>query len=181
MKHVLAALVFGVSTLALAQSAPADNPLDISKYKDISSASSLPTPASVTTLKTNAQALVTADKCADALPVLEAWAQQANWMANLVTAGLQPFYSSSANDRRSLDLKAYDVLTPMERMSNEYKDERNLASVMRAECLVKLNRPGEAAAVYARALDLISLTNRPMWLRATNGLYRLIGLSPINF
>ena len=170
-------LLAGQAGAQAAQDTPAStNPLDVTKYKDIAEGKVLPTPATVAALKAQAEALVAGDKCQEALPQLELWSTQANWLANLIAGGLEPFYSASSSARKDLSSATISVLAPYEREANSYKTQRNVATIMRAECLVKLNKPNEAAAVYLRALDLISASDTTSWSRATRGLYKLIGM-----
>lgn len=180
-----ALLIFGlVAVSATAQTAtpPTNtNPLDISQYKDIADGKALPTPQSVAAMQTQAEALVNAGKCQEAIPVLELWATQSNWLSNLITAGLDPFYSASYTNQKNVPSSTLNALAPYETQSNQYKMQRNLATVIKAECLVKLARPNEAAAVYARALDLINYSESALWNRATTGLYALIGVTPPKF
>lgn len=177
-KHLLLAFALTASAaLAQTNSTAESNPLDVSKFKDIAGGSTLPNPGSVAALKASAESLVGGGKCQEALPVLEKWATEANWIANLTAAGLEPFYSATSSKRNSVASATISVLARYEESANNYKKERNLATVMRAECLVKLNKANEAAAVYARALDLIDSEETVLWSRATKGLYKLIGLA----
>ncbi len=171
-------LVLGLllSASAVAQTtAPSTNPSDISNFKDIASGSSLPTVASVNALKTQAESLVSASKCTEALPVLAEWATQANVLSNLLIAGMEPYYSSTSSERNGVSLlPILEVIVPYEKLANDFKKDRNIATVMRAECLASTGKPNEAAAVFARALELISLSEKSTWNRAATGLYKLI-------
>lgn len=175
---MLAMLVGGVALAqAVTPTPPSTNPNDISKFKDIAEAKSLPTIQTVAASRQQAEALFNNGKCQEAVPALETWATQANWLSNLIASSLEPYYSASYDDRKKISYNTLDALIPFEKQSNQFKSDRNLATVMRAECLAKLGRNNEAVAVFARALDLISIDEGVLWKRAAQGLNALIGQS----
>lgn len=178
-KLILLALAVSAPAFAQtppAQTSPSTNPNDLSRYQDIARGQNLPSIQAVANTKARAEALLAQGNCAQALPVLEAWATQANWLSNLLAAGLEPFYRAPSDERRAVPRARLDQLIPVENAANNYRADRNRAMIARADCLVRLNRPNEAAAVYARALDLIPASDTAAWDQALKGLYTLIGV-----
>ena len=88
-----------------------------------------------------------------------------------MSSGLQPFYGASFDDRKGFNTSSLAVF---EERANGYKEKRNRAIVMQAECLVKLDQKEEAAAMFSSALGLITIDDREWWTRARLGLYTLI-------
>ena len=111
MKNVFSVALFACLSGGLAQQTPVDtNPLDLTKFKDIAAASSLPTVTSVKNARANAEKLFDSEQCnADALAE---WGKQANWLSNLMASGLEPFYSASSSDRKGVSGTTLDVLAP---------------------------------------------------------------------
>lgn len=165
---------------ALAQTEKSiENPLDISKYQSQIAEMGIPTDEAVRQIADKAQALFNEGDYEKALPVLQEWARKANWLANIVAAGLEPFYSASYDDRKNFPYQRISLLVPFENTANDLKTQRNHALIMQAECLVHLNRADEAMGIYMRVLDLIQVKDWDWWLRAANGLYKLVGIPSI--
>ena len=62
----------------------------------------LPTIDLVTYLKNQAIETFESGNYEEALPLLEEWAKQANWLANLISGGLEPYYSASYDNRKNI-------------------------------------------------------------------------------
>jgi tetratricopeptide (TPR) repeat protein len=175
-----AAVVVALATTAPAALAqePAD-PTDLGTYQRLVDEGLFPTVENVATAKRAAEAAVVAGNCSDAIPLLDAYIRMANWHSNLLFQGLRPFYSASNSAQteffRSQSQSERDRLIRHEQLVNDYRQDRNHAYVLKAECLVELDRPSEALATYAQALDLIGVEDGLWWNRAAQGLYTLLG------
>ncbi|NLM31082.1 MAG: hypothetical protein GX216_11815 [Methanomicrobiales archaeon] len=158
---------------------PDDNPFDVSVYQEEISALGVPTTKEVEDLAAKAKQLFESGNYEEALPALQEWARKANWLANIVSGALEPFYSASYDARKQFPYDKVKNLTPYESAANRLKLDRNHAMVMQAECLVKLDKPTEAVGIYLKALDLTDIEDWTWWTRALNGLYRIIGMPGI--
>lgn len=156
-----------------------DAPFDLSEYQSRIDELGIPTMASVKEIADQAQAAFANGQHEEAIPLLREWAKKANWLANLISGGLQPFYKGSYDDRKSFPLKRLSALSAYERMSNDLKAQRDHAMIMEAECCVALARSNEAVSLYMKALDLLDIDDWDWWLRATNGLYSVIGVDSV--
>lgn len=174
MNKILLCVALCLSS-ALAQRTDAlDNPTDISSYADLIKQGKLPTPTSVKAARAQATTLFEAKNCTDALPALDNWASQANWLANLLKSGLDPFYNATSTGKKSVNGPFLTELAVFEGQANAYKGERNLANVMKAECMIQRNQKLEAAALLAKTLNYIDVEDRELWDRARNDLFALI-------
>lgn len=135
----------------------------------------VPTVEALASLEEQARSLFGDGSCTgDAINILDDFAKKANAMGNTIAIGLEPFYDASLDDRRSFG--GTRDLIPFEELANDYKRKRNIAMVMRAECLAKAGDRETAISVYYRALQLIDIDNSEWWTRARTGLYVQVGV-----
>ncbi len=136
-----------------------------------------PTVAAVDELKAEALARFDAGDCENALPALESWAEQSNFLANLLRAGIRPFYRASSSDQRELSSALISQLVPIESAANARLSDRNLAWVMIAECHVQRGDNALALVFFNQALERLSVLGpeRDAWERARTGMFRIIG------
>lgn len=154
-----------------------DNPFNIRATSRKIDEHGIPTPAHVAELELQAKALLDTGDCEAAVPALEEYAKQANWLANIVAAGLEPFYRASYDDRKKVIRRpSARALTKYEDLANQYKQKRNRAMVMEAECLVEIRRREEAVGLLMNVLRLIPVDDDEWWTRARNELYNVIKL-----
>jgi hypothetical protein len=174
------ALVAPLTTVTYAQE-DTTSPEDLGKYQALVDSGVFPTAGNVERARLAALSAFDSGQCERALPLIDEWTRMANWHANLITAGLEPFYgalSSERNDwfgRQTAERRS--SLVELERSANRYRSQRNLGMVMRAECLAAVDLPLESLATFARALDLIGIDETELWMRAQTGLYELIELA----
>lgn len=171
---VVATLLFAPQGLAQEQT---EDPESLGRFQELVDEASFPTVESVARLHEQAEAAFESGDCEDAIPILEDWASAANWLANLISQGIDPGYRNI----RNLSLDQLKALTPREGQANSFKRERNHAMVMRAECLQAVGRDPEAVATFARVLELIDSDDMAWWTRAANGVYSYIGVDPLDF
>lgn len=156
-----------------------EDSLDLSQYQSKISELGLPTFDSVSELKNKAIQTFESGNYKEALPLLEEWAGQANWLANLITGGLKPFYSASYDDRKKFPSSNLAKLFVYETLANVLKTDRNHSLIMQAECLYYLGNKSDAVARYLKALELTHTNDWEWWVRAINGLYKIIGVPTI--
>ena len=160
-----------------AQTAPSvDDPFDLSATDAKVQELGVPTVQSVDQLERRATELYTSEKWNEAESALDEYAKQANWLSNLIAGGLQPYYDASYDDRESFPHARLLKLIPLESLGNQYKEKRNRAMVMRAECFVNLGQTEKAVSLLVGALDLIDIEDEKWWTRATDQLYSIIGV-----
>ena len=178
MKRILTWLLVGLSLVCMGLLGQGEeDPFDISGILEQIEEYGVPTCSSVAELEAKAMNLFTQGNYVAAMEALEAFAKHANWLANIIVAGLEPFYGASYDDRKSFPYYSRgDALIEFERRANEYKTKRNHAMVMQAECAVQLGVTTQAVAMFMKALDLIDIEDYEWWDRARDGLYALIEL-----
>ena len=171
----LAGSVFVTAAFAQAQppSKPAQNPFDLTAARELIGDRGLATVEEVASLETEAQTKFESGDFKLAVDALDRYARQANALANLIVRGLQPYYGASYDARKDFSGAR---LIPFEKLANDYKAKRNRAMVMQAECFVKLGDKQKASVTFFQALGLIDIDDVPLWERARNGLYALVGV-----
>ena len=162
-------LVFGQQKANLAKQS---DPFDLSSSRDKIGKFGLPTVGRVADLEKKAKVLYSAENWRDASTAMDRFAREANNLANLISAGLEPYYNASYDDKKGI--KGISTLAGYEKLANDYKAKRDRAMVMQAECLILIGQKEEAAALLLRVLDKISVDDREWWDRARDKLYTLI-------
>ena len=172
-------LTLAISILAFATAFSADepakkepDPFDVTALQKRMDEVGVPTPTTVQQLEAKATALAKDSKWQEAADAYSALAKNANWLANLIHAGIEPFYNASYDDRKSYSIKDSDL--KLEKQSNEYKNMRNQATVAQAECYIRLNDIKRAMPILVRSLELINVKDAELWARARKDLYSII-------
>jgi tetratricopeptide (TPR) repeat protein len=178
MGILVAAIVLG-STLTPAVAQVTETPFDLEEYKAQINELGVPTMSSVKAIKDQASAAFEDGQYEAAIPLLQQWARKANWLANIINAGLEPFYNASYDDTKNFPFDRITMLLVYETAANSLKRDRNHAMIMEAECLVALGRPDEAVSLYMKALDLVNVNDWDWWVRAANGLYAIVEVPPL--
>jgi tetratricopeptide (TPR) repeat protein len=176
---VLILIIFSVCGNLLAQENLSNEPFDLSEYEDEIKESGIPTPDEVESLKNSAMNLFNEGSYQEAEKALDQWAKSANWLANIVVSGLEPFYAASYDDRDSFPYSKVEKISSYEGLANDLKSQRNKAMVIRAEALSKLNNNEKAVQLYIKTLNIIDIDNWDLWIRAANGLYEIINVEKI--
>lgn len=174
LSFTIAAILF-ITGPGLGQDRAADP--DLSDYMQrLGLVSDLPTVASVATAKAAADMALNAG-CEAAIPALQAYAQQANHLSNLLTQSLAP-YSNAVGDAQSrIRATMGNELAPASRQANELRTGRDQAWVQIAECYIETNRPLEATAQLSIALDRLDGTNAQLYRRARDLMWQLVGFN----
>ena len=152
-----------------------DDPFDLSELTNRTSGLGISTIAQVTELEERGRELYNAGNCSEAVDVLDEFARRSNWLANIIREGLEPFYDAGRDERAEFD--NVRSLIPFEELANSYTRKRNIAMVMRAECLANLGDTEQALHLFFRALGLIDIENTEWWGKARSGLYEIVGVS----
>lgn len=134
----------------------------------------VPSPEEVDSLRERAYSLYKADSCSTAVPALQTHAEKANWLANVISKGLQPYYDASYDEQESMSVGRMTELAEYEKSSNELKRQRNRSYVLVAECERKIGNSNLAMVYYMSVLDLIDTDNQDLWDRARSGLYETV-------
>jgi len=149
----------------------ATDALDISAIQKRVEEAGIPTPQSVQQLQEKADTLTHDGKWQDAASAYEAYARAANWLANLIGAGLDPFYHASYDDRKNYSVRKGDI--ELENLSKSYREKRDEATVSQAECFVRMNDSRHAVPLLVKALELINIKDAQLWSRARKDLYSI--------
>lgn len=171
---LLCLMMLGSYSLVFAEDA-FDTSADTQQVEELG----IPTTASVNALKVKADNLWKEKKYAEAAEAYEVYAKQVNWLANLVSSGLDPFYNASSSDRKdyypSDTTMRTSSLAKYEREANDYKKERNRAIMNQGLCYYYLKDYESALPLLLKSLDLFSLDEVANWKTAMTALYDIIG------
>lgn len=171
----LSTLVLCASVALAQESAPQErerDPFDVSAAAKMTKELGVPTTSEVQALEQEAKRLYDSGNCKAAEVALDKFARKANWLANLITGGLQPYYDAPYDERRGFS--GVNALVPFESLANDYRTKRNRAIVMRAECLLKLGQTSDGVMLLINALDLIDIDDHEWWSRARMQLYSVL-------
>lgn len=174
MRKTLSIFVIIWSANVMAQGVPADDPFDLSPSASKVEELGIVTQPEVDGLEEQSKELFNAGNCEDAVPVLSEYSKKANWLANMVTATLAPYYSASRDEREGYSYSQVQALVPLETLANDYKGKRNIAFAMQGECLMKLGDQERAIPMLLKALDLLSLDEEAWWERTRDNLFTII-------
>lgn len=155
------------------------DPFDLSESSSKITELGIITKPEVDALENKAKELFNAENYSAAIPVLTDYAKKSNWLANMIAANLEPYYSASYDERNEYPFAKLKPMVPLESMANDYKKKRNIAFAMKGECLVKLGKTEEAVPVLLKALDLINLDNEVWWKRTSNNLLGILKVTAI--
>jgi tetratricopeptide (TPR) repeat protein len=150
------------------------DPFDLSKILASIEELGVPTVTTVSQIENNAKTLFEQEKWLEAAEAFGQAARHENWLANLISAGLEPYYGSSYDDKKTYDYSKLKSLIPLEKMSNEYKSRRNQSMILQAECYEQLGNKTKAVALYVKALDLMNVDEQIWWDKARVHLYSII-------
>lgn len=139
----------------------------------------VPTLSSVAASKKKADDLWSQKNYKKAAVAYAEYAKEVNWLANLVSAGLDPYYNASSSDRKEYypndTTMRTSALVKYELEANVYKTERNRAIMQEGLCYYYLNDYERALPLLLKALDLFSLDEVSNWKTTMTALYDIIG------
>ena len=161
-------------TVIIAQESKIVDPFDLSASTSKVNELGLITQPEVDAMEVKVKELFNAGDYKAALPVLIEYSKKANWLANLISANLDPYYGASYDEKKSFSYLKLKPLIPLETLANDYKKKRNIALAMQGECLLKIGDKKGAIPVLLKALDLISIDEDVWWVRTRNNLLEII-------
>lgn len=171
MKKISIYVLFALfSVIALAQ----ENVFDLSIAEKEISDYGIPTPESVDKIGIEANKLFEEEKWEDAILAYELYSKNSNWLANLISKAVKPYYDASYDDRKSISSSMINALIKYESKSNYYKAERNKAIFRQGVCYYKLGDYQKSLPLILKTLDLISMDEKEIWAEARSILDSII-------
>ena len=150
---------------------------DLSNEQEKISELGIPTVDSVRKLKEEADDLYYAKNYKEAATAYSKYAKQANWIANILSSTLEPYYGASYDKRKEWypeDLDFYE-LSAAESASNNYKAERNRAMLHEGLCYYYEKDYETALPLLIKALDLIEIEDEVNWQLGYDAVTSIIG------
>ena len=149
------------------------DPFDLSKNAKSIRELGIPTLSKVQALEQKATDLYKSQNWKAAAEANAEFAKGANWLANIISSGLKPYYGASYDDKKNFrsDLSS---LVALERQSNELRRKRNRAFVIQAECLINAGDRTGGFGLLLHALELIDINDKEYWSKARNMLYEMV-------
>ena len=156
-----------------------DDPLDLSSQLEKVEKHGVPTVAMVQEMKEKAEMLYTNQMWEDAAVAYEEFAQKANWLANLISQCVEPYYSASYDDRKNISYTALKEYIPYENKANELKEQRNVAYVRIGLCYKNMGNNSQAVTYLHKGLDLLDIDQKVEWNEAASALAEIVGFSKL--
>ena len=156
------------------------DPLDVSSELERIEKYGVPTVEVVENLKIKADSLYNAKDWQNAIEALENYATNANWLANLLSQCVEPYYSANYDDKKNISYFSLKPYIPFENKANDLKRERNVSYVKIGICYKNLRNNKKAIAYLYKGLDLLSVEQTEYWIIAKNAIAEIVGFSPEN-
>lgn len=158
----------------------AEDEMDISEQQKKVQELGIPTTASVEELKNLADNLYASGEYEGAAQVYNKYSQQANWLANIISTCLEPYYGASYDDRKDWRITnkkmTVSLLAPFEEKANGYKYERNRAVLYEGMCYYKMNDYSRALPMLLKALDILDHSQEDDWKLAMGTVCSMVGV-----
>ena len=168
-------LLFCLLLILLSVCLSADDSLSTTEFTEQITALGIPTVESVKKLEAEASAAYTNKDWQNAAEKFESLAKQANFLANIIAQGLEPYYSADYDDRKAFPSSSIRRIVPDETFANSFKNSRNIAFLRQGICFYNLQKYDEALPLIMKALDFISIEDTTLWNEARLYLYQIIG------
>ena len=156
-----------------------DDPLDLSSQLEKVEKHGVPTVAMVQEMKEKAEMLYTNQMWEDAAVAYEEFAQKANWLANLISQCVEPYYSASYDDRKNISYTALKEYIPYENKANELKEQGNVAYVRIGLCYKNMGNNSQAVTYLHKGLDLLDIDQKVEGNEAASALAEIVGFSKL--
>lgn len=154
-----------------------NDPLDISRELEKIAEYGVPTVQLVKQMKDKADNLYQSQSWSDAIVAYEEYAKKANWLANILSQCVEPYYSASYDDKKNISYMVIKQYIPYETASNNYKGLRNQAYVRIGLCYKHLGNNDKAVAYLYKGLDLVSMDAQNDWSEAVAALSEIVGFA----
>ena len=151
--------------------------LDISMQKEQIEKYGVPTISAVEEMKKKADALYDAKSWDQAAAAYEIYAQNVNWLANLLSQCVKPYYSASYDKKKATAYSTLKTFIPFETKANECKENRNRAYIRIGLCYKNLGDIKNAATYLHKGLDLLDVNDLVYWTMAKDAMAELLGFS----
>ena len=177
MKRIIIAFGLVMVFAGIAQAQEKD-PLDVSSEMEKIEKYGVPTVDAVNRLKYQADSLYNAKDWENAAVVLDDYARNANWLANLLSQCVEPYYSASYKDKETTSYSTIKPFIPFENQANRLKEGRNEAYVKMGICQKELGNTKKAVAYLYKGLDLLSVDQTTYWHIAKDAIAEIVGFNP---
>lgn len=183
-RNLLLMLLLFVSVNLFSQTSETKNDtnsedLDISKQKEQIDKYGVPTIKVVEEMKSKADALYDAKSWEEAAAAYEIYAKSVNWLANLLSQCVEPYYSASYDKRKATGYATLKPFIPFEKKANECKENRNRAYVLIGLCYKNLDDTKNAVAYLHKGLDLLDVDDIVYWKMAKDAMAELLGFTDV--
>lgn len=174
----LAILIFACFNL-IAQTAEtkkeiSSDPLDVSIQIEQIEKYGVPTIKTIDEMKSKADSLYDSKSWEQAATAYEVYAKHVNWLANLLSQCVEPYYSASYDDRKATAYTTLKPFIPFESKANECKKNRNEAYVKIGLCYKNLGNIKNAVAYLYKGLDLLSVDEVVYWTLAKDAMAEIL-------
>lgn len=154
------------------------DPLDISQELKKIAEYGVPTITLVDLMKAKADTLYNSKSWSEAIDAYDEFSKKANWLANLLSICVEPYYSASYRDQENVSRRTLEKWIPYENASNKYKRLRNQAYVRIGLCYKNLGNIDKAVAYLYKGLDFVSLDSSDDWSQAAEALSDILEFHP---
>lgn len=151
-----------------------DDPFDVSIQKEQIEKYGVPTLKTVEDMKSKADALYDSKSWEQAAAAYEVYAKHVNWLANLLTQCVEPYYSASYDDRKATPYTTLRTFIPFESKANECKKNRNEAYIKIGLCYKNLGDIKNAVTYLHKGLDLLSVDEVVYWTLAKDAMAEIL-------
>ena len=155
-----------------------DDPLDVSIQKEQIEKYGVPTINTVEEMKKKADALYDSQSWEEAAAAYEVYAKHVNWLANLLSQCVEPYYSASYDDRKSTPYSKLKSFIPFESKANECKQNRNEAYVKMGLCYKNMGDIKNAVTYLHKGLDLLDVNDEKYWTLAKDAMAEILEFKP---
>ena len=172
-------IAFGllIVIVGIAQAQEKD-PMDVSVEMEKIEKYGVPTVDAVLKLKLQADSLYNAKDWENASVALDDYARNANWLANLLSQCVEPYYSASYDDKKTTSYSTIKPFIPFENQANSLKEGRNEAYVKMGICQKELGNTKKAVAYLYKGLELLSVDQIKYWQIAKDAMAEIVGFNP---
>jgi tetratricopeptide (TPR) repeat protein len=153
------------------------DPLDLTQEREQIQKYGVPTINVVQEMKYKADSLYDMKSWKEAALAYEVYAEHANWLANLLSQCIEPFYSASYDERMAVVNKIKSFMS-LEAKSNQYKRLRNQAYVNVGLCYKNIGDIKGATAYFYKGLDLLNVDDMEYWALARNAMLEILEYRP---
>lgn len=171
MRILTIAVLFISTSAAYAQS---EDPMDMAGSERAISDAGIVRMSDIDALKERTSQLLAEGDCAAVVPELVELSKQSNFLANVIRAGIEPFYDASLEDRRSFVITS--ALIDREREVSGLLETRNRAWVDEGLCHSEMGDDRTAIVRLTHALDYIGIDETETWTTARNAIWRIVGV-----